>query len=123
MKSMEYIINGRIPSKKNETRKGKYGNFYNSKQTELDAIIWQLKSQKKVLDSIVFCGVPLEVFYYINTHSKRQDMSNILASIDDCLEKAEIIGNDRQIQKIHAAIDFDNKRKEYALVTIKAKCG
>src|SRR3990167_3750667 len=99
---LEITIQGRIPSKKNETRKGKYGNFYNAKQPEIDGIIWQLKKYK------FFTDKPIRISYLINTYSKRQDFSNICQTIDDCLQKAGIINNDRQIQEFgSSAITFN----------------
>lgn len=111
---LEIKITGRIPSKKNETRKGKYGNFYNTKQPELDAIIWQLKKYK------FFTGNPVRISYFINTHSHRQDFSNICQSLDDCLQKAGIISNDRQIIEFGAsAITFVKDKEELAVIFLE----
>ena len=113
--SFTYVIKGRIPSKKNTVLKGRYGQMYQAKQPELDAITWQLRQQKKHPTIIS----PVCVCYAVNSHSRRQDLSNIIASIDDCLEKAEIIKNDRQIEQTgYSYITFDKKRGEGAIITI-----
>lgn len=110
-----YTIKGRIPSKKNTVLKGRYGQMYQAKQPELDAITWQLRQQKKHPTIIS----PVCVSYNVNSHSRRQDFSNIVASIDDCLEKAEIIKNDRQIEQTGLSfITFDKKTAEGAVVEI-----
>ncbi len=110
-----YIIKGRIPSKKNTVLKGRYGQMYQAKQPELDAITWQLRQQKKHSTIIS----PICASYTVNSHSRRQDLSNIIASIDDCLEKAEIIKNDRQIEQTgFSVITFYKDEEESATIAI-----
>ena len=110
----EIKIFGRVPSKKNEIRKGKYGNFYNTKQPEIDDIIIQLKKYK------FFSGKPIRISYFINAHSKRQDFSNICQTIDDCLQRAGVIENDRQIQEFGAsAIIFNKNKAEMASISLE----
>ena len=114
MKQLEIKINGRIPSKKNETRKGKFGNFYNAKQSETDAIICQLKKYK------FFTGEPIKASCLVNTHSRRQDFLNIIQTIFDCIQEAGIIRNDRQIVELGAsAITFNKAKEEFAIVVLE----
>ena len=97
---IKFVVENYIPSKKNETRRGKYGNWYNTKQPEIDAIILQFKSQKKeptITENIM-------VFFDVQCKSHRQDLLNILNCLADCLEKAKIIVNDRQIVSVVAKI-------------------
>src|SRR3990167_10413816 len=114
MNQLEITIQGRIPSKKNTTRKGKYGNFYNTKQSEIDSITWQLKKYK------FFTGKPIKANCLVNTHSKKQDFLNILQTIFDCIQEAGIITNDRQIQEIGmSAITFVKSKIESAFVVLE----
>ena len=114
MNSLEIKITGRIPSKKNEIRKGRYGNFYNAKSKETDDIVWQLKTYK------FFTGKPIKASCLVNTHSRRQDFLNILQTIFDCIQEAGIITNDRQIQEIGmSAITFVKSKIESAFVVLE----
>ena len=114
MKQLEIKIMGRFPSKKNETRKGKYGNFYNAKQPEIEAITWQLKKYK------FFSAKPIKASCIVNTHSRRQDFLNIIQTIFDCIQSAGIVKNDRQIVEIgDSGITFVKDKQEQAIIILE----
>ena len=102
---MIFKILGYIPSKKNETRRGKYGNWYNTKQKDINDIILQLKSQKK--EPTITEDISVE--YDIQCRYRRQDRSNIIATCDDALAKAKIIENDKQIIQECSVIKYGIK--------------
>ena len=101
MKGYIFKLNQNIPSKKNELRRGKYGNFYQAKQNELNDLVVSLKQQKRTwgmlrpLEGVV--AVDIAVF-----GSDRADLNNQISSLLDCLQEAEIISNDRNAKIIHA---------------------
>ena len=105
---MKFTILGYIPSKKNETRKGKYGNWYNAKQKEISDIILRIRKQRR--EPMITGNVRAE--YYIQCHYRRQDRSNIIATCDDALEKAGVIKNDRQIVQECSFILYGIKNPE-----------
>ena len=114
MKQLEIKIIGRIPSKKNETRKGKYGNFYNAKQKETNDIIIQLKKYK------FFTEKQIKASVFVNTHSHRQDFLNIIQTIFDCIQEAGIIKNDRQIVEFGlSAITFLKEKLELVIIELE----
>ena len=85
------------------------------RKKEIDDIIWQIRSQRKGF----YTEREVKVFYHINTHSRRQDRSNIIATIDDCLEKARVIKNDRQIKETSSVVDYDKKCEEITKIIIE----
>ena len=93
---MNFIIQGEIVSKKNTWQRAKWGGIYQSKQKELDDIIWQLKSQKTNKE-------PLrgDIYLSVVIHgSNRRDGLNELETLADCLQNAGVIFNDRQIKQV-----------------------
>lgn len=89
---------GSMPSKKNQWKRGKYGNVYleSSVQKKLDDFIWQIKEQK-------IPKISGKVRLWVMFHIKRDiDLDNLLGGLCDILQKAGTIENDSQIMEIEA---------------------
>jgi Holliday junction resolvase RusA-like endonuclease len=97
---MRFILEGKIPSKKNTWRLNKWGKIYQSEQTAINALIMQLLSQKQQyvgLPVIVDCMADITLW-----GDNRNDLDNQITSILDIFQKAEIIKNDRLVKHIVA---------------------
>ncbi len=113
---MEFVLKGKIPSKKNTWHKGKYGQIYQSQQDILDGLLFQLKQQKSIYyDLPIKKDCRLSCCIY---GDNRNDLDNQLTSICDLLQKSGIIKNDRYFKQIEAEkiIDKKNQRAEIEII-------
>ena len=96
---VEFNLTGSIPSKKNSWRMGN-GRIFQSKQTEINALLLELKSQMSGSRLPLVendCRLNLTIY-----GDNRNDLDNQVTTICDLLQKAGIVGNDRQIKQIEA---------------------
>jgi len=113
---IQFVVNGIVPSKSNTYGFGK-GNFYKAakvRQYEAD-FAWQTKNVKKNTfekdDKLYIC-------YKCYVGNMAQDVDNILKTINDSLQKTEIIKNDKRII-LHRA--YKQRDKENPRVEIKIR--
>lgn len=94
----EIILKGEMLSKKNNWRRGRYGNVYldAKNQARVDEFIWQIKQQKlpKLAGKI-----KVNVIFKIR---RDKDIDNMLGSLFDILTAAEVIIDDRNIIDVEA---------------------
>lgn len=95
---IEILLRGEMVSKKNNWKRGKYGQVYLDKnnQAKIDDFIWQIKSQR--IPKIVG-NIKAEIYFLIR---KDKDIDNMLGSMFDILQEADVIENDRNIFKVIA---------------------
>lgn len=103
----KFEIRGQAPSKKN-THESKWS--YKHKRFVIapakkymyweNAAVLQLKSQKKNgVDYPVTGKLHVKIMIY-RRHNYKPDLSNLIQSVEDALEKAGIIENDNQIESL-----------------------
>ena len=105
---MRFELIGKIPSKKNDLRRNKYGKYYHKEDKVLTALVLQLKVQAKQYTNLPIksdCRLILELW-----SDDRRDFNNEITTICDLLENAGIVKNDRQFKQIEAYKEIDNKR-------------
>jgi Holliday junction resolvase RusA-like endonuclease len=98
MRDLKFTLTGEMPSKKNNYKRGAHGRLYipENVQGVLDDFLWQLKKhrQKKPftgrisLYAIFYCKDPL-----------KQDGDNMGTTLQDLLQKAGVIENDKFIME------------------------
>lgn len=111
------VINGQCPAKKNSrigiVRNGRVMNFPSKIYSEWEkSALWQLKGQPPVEEY----PISMTVIFYVRDNRSR-DMDNMLPSIMDCLQKAEILADDdwKHVDTItlqFGGIDKENCRTE-----------
>lgn len=97
MSKTRIIIRGQVPAKKNNRkpfiRDNRIMNFPNRSYTqwEQDAL-WQLKLHS-IAPKLLVYPIRIAMTFYVKDNRNR-DMDNMLASVMDVLQKAEIIADD-----------------------------
>jgi Holliday junction resolvase RusA-like endonuclease len=107
IKKIKFILQGQVPAKKNDLRRGRYGQFYHKEDKAMTALVLQLKVQKAQYTNLPLkdeCTLNLSVW-----GGDRKDLNNECTTICDLLENAGIVENDRQIKHIIATKVVDNK--------------
>lgn len=115
---IKFKLIGQIPAKKNDLRRGRYGQFYHKEDKAMTALIMQLKVQKQQYTELPLkgrCSLELSVW-----GGDRKDLNNEMTTICDLLENAGIVENDRQIKHIVATKVVENKNPRCEII-IKLK--
>lgn len=97
-------ITGRPISKKRAYKRGKKNTFYLSQRykTWKKEALWQLKKYKKKYTGYV------KIRYFFEVKGRaRFDLDNAVVGINDLLEDAEIINNDKNVLKIEAEKQYE----------------
>ena len=90
------VVSGIVPSKKNERVRSRHGHWYNTKQKEMDGIIFEMRAQ-----AVAYKNLPLdgELWYSIKLFGNdRGDLDNQVSTLLDCIQAAGIIKNDRNLK-------------------------
>lgn len=98
---MIYTLLGEIPAKKNAWKKNRYGTIYQSKQKEINDLLWQIKTQKTNNEDVMMtknCKIIVEI-----NGDNRKDLDGQITTICDLLQTSEVVKNDRQIKDIFAS--------------------
>lgn len=92
---IEFEVKGIVPSKANCYRKGRYS-FYKDDKVKYYETDFRYQTQK--VPKNTFCSdTALFIKYEFHIKNMRQDCDNIEKTVNDCLEKCEIIPNDKNI--------------------------
>lgn len=104
----ECDLPGRPYVKKNTARHYKFGVVY-SKQFKS----WERNALLILMSYKITIEDPIEAhfFFYFLNHQAEPDLSNICEGVQDVLEKAKIIKNDRLIYKLVATKQFGETPK------------
>lgn len=115
---LNFIIKGNCPSKKNKYRQGK-GHWYKPDDVVsfIDSAIIQIKEQ---LSEFKRKDLPLkgkiEVKMIFEIKGRDKDLDNLIVTINDMLQSAGIIENDKQIVKIRAIKEKEKEDKVFIIV-------
>ena len=113
---MRIEVFGVIPSKSNSYKMGR-GNFYRDDkvgQYEIDFHLQTGQIPKMTFDK----NADLYVSYEFYLKNMSQDADNCEKTINDCLQKFNIISNDKKIIEHHAK-KISDKMNPRAIITIK----
>lgn len=95
-KTLDLVLEGEIPSKKNGYMpNGKGGRYIPADmQTDIDALMWQLKPQRPARP----ISGPMSIAVEFTTKSKKLDADNRYTTLQDILQKIGIIENDNDVE-------------------------
>ena len=104
---MKLTIQGQVPSKKNQWKivstRGRPNIAKSAKTREWEiSALWQIREQVSTWDRYrpIYDGpVHLKALIYRKT-KVRADLSNLIQSVEDILQRARIIGDDFQIESL-----------------------
>lgn len=93
-------ITGTIPSKKNAWKRGKDRMFLDEGITaELQGLLFQLLSTRNRKGMREALQGPVRIEAVFQVPKARYDLDNAYTTLQDLLEKARVIANDRQVWK------------------------
>lgn len=98
------VVQGEVPSKKNSWKRGRNSTYLDADTQKLiDDLIIQVKPFKTLVRNL---GVgfndllALRVDFYVSGKGTYKDVDNMGTTIQDILEKAKIIKNDKQVVEV-----------------------
>lgn len=114
------MLEGRVPSKKNNYRRGVSGRMFVADKTaaDIDALLWQLKRVTKIHFGWPMTK-PLSITLKFFVHADRQDLDNMITTMLDVLQKGGVIKNDRQVHMLMGYKMVRNTNSEQVWIDIE----
>lgn len=118
VKSLEFTIDGEVPSKKNSWKPRAGGGMYipAGVQADIDALLWQLKPIRNKMSRAI--AGPIALRLEIVTRTKKQDTDNRHTTMQDVLQMAGIIENDNDVDEIYCRRDVSETSQPRVHVSI-----
>lgn len=117
-KTLEFTLEGEVPSKKNAWKPRANGGRYipEDVQANIDALLWQLKKIRSMLPRPI--TGPISIRVDITSHTKKQDTDNRYTTLQDILQKADILANDNDVDEIYCRRSVSKNSMPTVHVTI-----
>lgn len=111
VQTLQFSLEGEIPSKKNAWKPTAQGGRYipGDVQSEIDALLWQLKPVRSKLPHPISGPISIQVEF--TTQTKRRDTDNRYTTLQDILQKAGIIENDNNVDYFSCRRNVSSKSK------------
>ena len=111
---MEFILIGKVPSKKNSYKQGR-GHWYKPKEIT----DWEDDVSKQIMElRLPKMAGKFKAEYVFILHTDRQDLDNMVVSLNDALQNNGIVDNDRHIMKIDCEKVINKQTKEKVLIKL-----
>lgn len=105
-------LEGPIPSKKNAWKRGANNVYLDESLTkELDYLLYQILRERNIqkLPLPIAGKIEIRVVFYIL--KVRYDVDNMYTTLQDLLQKAKVIKNDRMVEEFHVERRISDEEK------------